>query len=112
MTTTQKNGRELWKILAVISLTANVTGVGTWLSFGMHSISRAEAVKITREQSPWPKDKGIVMGHLQDRVIHEDDTVKRQRIRDELSAHIAPLEMQLSYITKELTMISEHLKTQ
>ena len=103
-----KMGREaLWQLLFAVSLTANVTGIGTWLTFGSQTITQEDLDRaLARAPYPWIQDRGIVMGHLDNGTIHETDKDKRSRVRQEME----PLKNELGFVREDLRELRAEMK--
>ncbi len=100
----------MWRAAAVASLTLNVTLISAWFAFGTDVVTHDDLEKsLATLPYPWIADRGIVMGHVADPGVHENDSLKRARIQQELRSALAPLETRLDFITKELEKISRRL---
>ncbi len=102
---------DIWKSIALLSVAANVTGVGTWLSFGTYAVTKQELdAALSRAPYPWLQDRSLVLGHLSDSSVHENDLQKRERIRGELSSSLSPIEKEIGYIRDDLRDIRSEIK--
>ena len=59
---------------------------------------------------PWQHDRGQVMSHLDNPAIHENETAKRSRIRQELSNALGPLEKELQFLREDVRDMRAELK--
>lgn len=100
--TAQKNGG-VWKAVALVSLTANITGVSAWLAFtDRDAITRTE---LEKELAKIPPPQ--VKAHIEDKDIHERDGTKRARTREELQLALEPIRIRLDAIDKKLERLDK-----
>ena len=67
---TLKRESGLWKTVAITLIGIVVTGVSSWLSFGIDSVNRADVARMIERESPYTEDR---------RIINETYYLKRQR---------------------------------
>lgn len=101
----------LWKTLFAVSMTANITGLGFYLTEGIHAITREELREaISSAPYPWKTDRAVVMAHVQSPGIHETDTDKRRRIREEINQSMEPLAKELEFLREDVRELKTELQ--
>lgn len=112
-TAPHKNGSAVWKWLTFLQTGVIVSGLGTYLVYGSQSMTRSEIQalvhrEIERAPYPWLSDRALVMDHLTNSMVHEDDSKKRMRIRQEVEVAQKGVMLQLEAI-KEMMLEFQRL---
>lgn len=101
--------KDWWKTLCMASIAVNITLAGVWVATGNDMVTESEmsrhvetAIK-AQVRYPWEVDRAIVMSHLNSQGgIHEDDSAKRARIRQELQSALAPINSEINYLRRSV----------
>ena len=87
-----------------------MAGLGFWLTEGRHLITDQQLKEaISSAPYPWKEDRAVVLAHVQSDGIHETDTDKRRRIREEITQSIGPLAKELEFAREDLRQLKTEL---
>lgn len=59
---------------------------------------------------PWLADRPLVMSHLANPTLHENDQQKRNRIKGELQAALEPLKVEIRFMSSTLNDLRKQLE--
>ncbi len=110
------DGHITLKIYATAITSAFVALVGAWFVFGQNTITKADLTTAIQAHINYPylEDRAMIMAHLStsgEGSVHESDTLKRRRIREELRATLDPrlvaIEKSLGELRQEIKALKE-----
>lgn len=88
----------IWQWIASVLVTALLTGVASWVSFGRDKVTRAEMVNYVETEGPYARDRQIIYdaigrANTLDRKVSEirDEQVRNSTKIDEMSKQIHDL---------------------
>lgn len=87
------------------SITLNVFLIGVIITHVIMGAGYATKDFVKREVEdggPWLKDRGLVLAHVSNPALHENDEQKRTRVRDELQSALGPLQVELKYLSSQI----------
>ena len=90
--------KDIWKTLAISSLSCVVLMVSFWLVEVKDYVTRVEASQMIQTQSPYLADKQVVLKSLNDMT---ESLRKNTEVISELNLEIARLRTELDRITNE-----------
>ena len=90
--------KDIWKTLAISSLSCVVLMVSFWLVEIKDYVTRVEAAQMIQTQSPYLVDKQVVLKSLNDMT---ESLRKNTEVISELNLEIARLRTELDRITNE-----------